>query len=88
LQSFQWNEETFRYRLLVPVRVEPGERYPLVFFLHGAGERSTDNPISLKYLPDLMARSPYREKFQAFVLVPQCRPAQNGLGSWRNRQRR
>ena len=31
------------YRLLRPAKEEAGKRYPLVIFLHGAGERGTDN---------------------------------------------
>lgn len=35
--------DTLRYRLLEPGTLEPGAKYPLVLFLHGAGERGTDN---------------------------------------------
>ena len=35
--------DTIRYRLLTPERLNHGEKYPLVIFLHGAGERGNDN---------------------------------------------
>jgi len=67
----------FRYRLLRP---ESGAddspkdaRYPLVLFLHGAGERGDDNVKQLKYLPTWLAEPAARRKRPAFVLAPQCR---------------
>ena len=74
--NFDYNGEHYAYRLLAPPHVEPGERYPLFVFLHGAGERGRDNEASLKYLPDRLAHAPYREQHPAYVLVPQCRDGQ------------
>ncbi|MGC3970904.1 MAG: hypothetical protein QM775_27295 [Pirellulales bacterium] len=44
-----------RYRLMAPESATPGERSPLVIFLHGAGERGDDNTSQLCYLPELLA---------------------------------
>jgi len=71
-------QQTLRYRLMPPLRINPGARYPLVVFLHGAGERGTDNRAQLRYLPDLLAEPPSRELYPAFVLAPQCPPE----GAW------
>lgn len=67
----------FRYRLLLP---EPAVgngrtdgRYPLVLYLHGAGERGNDNAKQLKYLPTWLAEPSRRQKYPCFVLAPQCR---------------
>ena len=38
---------TLRYRILAPATLEAGRRYPLVLFLHGAGERGDDNAMQL-----------------------------------------
>ena len=35
--------DSLPYRLLRPEVVKPGKKYPLVLFLHGAGERGNDN---------------------------------------------
>jgi predicted peptidase len=43
--------EEFGYRLLTPERAAAGDRFPLVLFLHGIGERGTDNRAQLKHLP-------------------------------------
>jgi len=66
-------EDPFRYRLLKPARVEAGRAYPLVVFLHGAGERGDDNVSQLKYLPTWMAEPERRDRFPCFLLAPQCR---------------
>lgn len=69
-----YKDEVFQYRLLRPESVEAGKKYPLVVFLHGAGERGTDNKNQLKYLPAQMADDKHRGAFPCFVLAPQCRP--------------
>lgn len=61
------------YRLLAPARPLPGRRYPLVLFLHGAGERGDDNRAQLAYLPAWLAEPAARESFPCYVLAPQCR---------------
>lgn len=40
--------EALNYRFRAPERVEPGQRYPLVVFFHGAGGRGDDNAGQLK----------------------------------------
>ena len=63
----------FRYRLLRPDTVEPGTRYPLILFLHGAGERGSDNFRQLKFLPAWLAEPAAKGKHPCFLVVPQCR---------------
>lgn len=64
---------TTPYRLLMPPSVREGATYPLVIFLHGAGERGQDNQQQLKNGVDgLFSRDAVRERFPAFVVVPQC----------------
>ncbi|MEZ6072023.1 MAG: phospholipase [Pirellulales bacterium] len=70
----QYRDETFDYQLLTPLRVEPGERYPLVLFLHGLGERGRDNRLQLMYLPEWMSRDEWRRRFPCYLLAPQCPP--------------
>lgn len=68
----EYREETFRYRLLKPHNTS--EPMPLVVFLHGAGERGTDNRLQLLYLPEQLAQDRWRTRFPCYVLAPQCRP--------------
>ena len=65
--------QRFRHRLLRPARPEPGRRYPVVLFLHGAGERGSDNTAQLKYLPRWMAEPAMQERHPCFLVAPQCR---------------
>jgi len=66
----------FAYRLLGPASITPGTRYPLVIFLHGAGERGNDNLSQLKYFPTWIAEQSARQAHPCFVLAPQCRDEQ------------
>ena len=66
----------FAYRLLKPAAIAPGARYPLVIFLHGAGERGNDNLNQLKYFPTWIAQPSARQAHPCFVLAPQCRDDQ------------
>jgi predicted peptidase len=70
----EYSDEEFKYRLLPPPRVEPGREYPAILFLHGAGERGTDNKLQLVYLPEQMARPEWRDKYPCYLIAPQCRP--------------
>jgi predicted peptidase len=72
-----YDQEPFHYRIMKPEKIEPGKKYPLVFFLHGAGERGTDNEKQLLYLPEQMAQAEFRQKYPCFLVAPQCRP-----GKW------
>ncbi|MEM6571787.1 MAG: hypothetical protein AAF957_25460 [Planctomycetota bacterium] len=60
------------YRLVVPAEIEPGRAYPLVLFLHGAGERGEDNETQLVHFPVRMLTPDRRASMPCFVLAPQC----------------
>jgi predicted peptidase len=66
------NGDTLPYRLCMPLDYDPGKSYPLVLFLHGAGERGTCNALPLKHGPLAFARRALQDKHPCFVLVPQC----------------
>jgi predicted peptidase len=68
-----YKDEVFKYRLLKPAKLEPGKKYPVVLFLHGAGERGDDNQNQLKYFPTWIASAENREKYPCYVIAPQCR---------------
>lgn len=60
------------YRLLKPLEYDPTEKYPLVLFLHGAGERGDDNAAQLKHGMQDFCEPGRREKMKCYVLAPQC----------------
>jgi len=67
-------EEKLHYRLMLPQGYDAKgtAKYPLVLFLHGAGERGADNQKTLIHATGDFAKPENREKYPAFVLVPQC----------------
>jgi predicted peptidase len=63
---------TLPYRLLKPDGYDPQKRYPLVLFLHGAGERGDDNTAQLKHGVAEFTREDVRRKYPCFLAAPQC----------------
>lgn len=59
------------YRILKPAEYDSSNSYPLVLFLHGAGERGSDNHSQLKWGVAHFAEPKFREKYPAFVVAPQ-----------------
>jgi predicted peptidase len=70
-------DDTLLYRLLKPGSQKENERYPLVIFLHGSGERGNDNVITLNHIAPLFLNESNRTKYPCFVLVPQCPAGEN-----------
>lgn len=66
------NDEVLKYRLLKPLDFDPNEKYPLVIFLHGAGERGDDNAAQLKHCMAEFCTPQRREQYPCYVLAPQC----------------
>lgn len=64
--------DTLRYRKLLPEGFTPGNSYPLVLFLHGGGERGSDNERQLLHGSRLFLDPVWRRTFPAVVLFPQC----------------
>ena len=60
------------YRLLKPQTYEKGKKYPLIVFLHGAGERGENNQAQLKHGTGVFLKPEARAKFPCFVMAPQC----------------
>ena len=70
----QWvnKGDTLPYRLLLPKNYDAGKKYPVVFFLHGAGERGNDNEKQLVHGSKLFLNESNRDSFPAIVVFPQC----------------
>lgn len=60
------------YRILYPEAMEPGAKYPVILFLHGAGERGSDNEKQLVHGSSLFLEENNRQKYSAIVIFPQC----------------
>lgn len=62
--------ETLLYRILFPENYDESKAYPLVLFLHGAGERGDDNESQLTHGATLFLEN--GSKFPAIIVFPQC----------------
>lgn len=60
------------YRLLRPAETAKVKKFPLIIFLHGLGERGTDNESQLKWGGQMFLNPAIQEKYPAYVLFPQC----------------
>src|SRR4051794_7928552 len=73
--------KTLPYRLLKPDGYDKDKKYPLVIFLHGAGERGDDNDKQLVHgVPDFNSDE-NRAKYPCFLIAPQA-PAKSGWSSY------
>lgn len=66
------------FRLLLPVTYKDSSnkerKYPLILFLHGAGERGIDNEIQLTHGAKLFLQDDVRNTYPAIIVFPQCPP--------------
>lgn len=64
--------DTINYRLLVPNNYNENKKYPMLVFLHGAGERGNDNELQLIHGSSLFTSKKNRNKYNSFIVFPQC----------------
>lgn len=69
---FVKNQDTLKYRILFPDAFLEVNKYPVVLFLHGAGERGSDNTRQLTHGSQLFIDETHRGAFPAIVIFPQC----------------
>ena len=66
------NGDTLPLRILLPLNYNPDTEYPVVLFLHGAGERGNDNEKQLIHGAKMFLVDSIRMKYPAIVVFPQC----------------
>ncbi|MBC7865897.1 MAG: phospholipase, partial [Gloeobacteraceae cyanobacterium ES-bin-316] len=64
--------DSLPYRLLLPENYDASKKYPLIFFMHGAGERGNDNEAQLVHGAKLFLKEEVRKNYPAIVVFPQC----------------
>ena len=70
--NYTKNGESLPYRFLLPENYSHNQKYPLLIFLHGAGERGDDNELQLFHGSNLFLDKKFREKHPAIIVFPQC----------------
>lgn len=76
-RQYKTSDDTLLYRFLKPRVQKENERYPLVVFLHGSGERGNDNILPLNHIAPLFLNESNRSQYPCFVVVPQCPAKEN-----------
>jgi predicted peptidase len=66
------NNDTLPYRFLKPVNPQSKKTFPLVIFLHGAGERGRDNEVQIKHITETFLDPDNRSRHACYLLAPQC----------------
>lgn len=64
--------ESLPYRVLTPLNFDTTKTYPVVLFLHGAGERGDDNEAQLIHGASIFLAEKNRTEYPCFVIAPQC----------------
>lgn len=71
--------DPYRYQVYVPATFTPDRRWPVILFLHGAGESGTDGLLPTEVGIGSAIRR-HADRFPALVVFPQARPKNEG---WR-----
>ena len=69
-ETFTHEGTSLPYRLMLPDDYNEKESYPLILFLHGAGERGTDNVTQMKNVFQKIST----KNRGAILIAPQCDP--------------
>ena len=60
------------YRVLYPRDYNPAQKYPVILFPNGAGERGFDNEAQLVHGGDMFASFRESNQRSAIIIAPQC----------------
>lgn len=71
-RTVQIGSETYRYQVFVPSGWDKKQKWPVILFLHGAGERGDDGFVQTEVgIGTAIRRGVAR--FPAIIVMPQCR---------------
>lgn len=62
---------SYKYEVFVPENWSPKQKWPIILFLHGAGERGEDGLFQTQVGIGKAIRE-HRDRFPAIVVLPQC----------------
>ncbi|NER17905.1 carboxylesterase family protein [Spongiivirga citrea] len=70
--EFKSDKGILPYRIFFPDNFDATKEYPILFFLHGAGERGNNNESQLVHGASLFIKKEIHTKYPAIVVLPQC----------------
>lgn len=76
-RTLRLGQTSHRYQVYVPVEFDPGRSWPVILFLHGAGERGSDGLKPTQVGVGTAIRMD-RDRFPAIAVFPQVSPE----GAW------
>src|SRR5438128_6466126 len=71
-RSVAVNGTSYKYQVFVPENWSPKQKWHIILFLHGAGERADDGLVQTQVGIGRAIRE-HRDRFPAIVVLPQCR---------------
>jgi len=71
-EVFITKSDSLPYRILYPKNFDTTKEYPVVFFLHGSGQRGNDNEKQLVHFVNYFASDSIRSIFEFIAVLPQC----------------
>ncbi len=69
-EVFKSTNGDLNYRIFYPEGFDAAKKYPVLLFMHGAGERGEDNEAQLVHGSELVATG--MSKYNAIAIFPQC----------------
>ena len=70
-RTLSFHGATYKYQVFVPENWSPKDKWPIILFLHGAGERGSDGLLQTDVgLPHAIRQD--RSRFPTIVVIPQC----------------
>ena len=72
IAHYKQDGKVLPYRLLLPEDYDVEKKYPLLIFLHGAGERGSDNALQLTHGSEQFLTKAFRKDHPAIIVFPQC----------------
>ena len=71
-RTLKLHGETYKYQVFLPDNWNPKQKWPIIMFLHGYGERGADGLLQTDVgMPHAIRDK--RSQFPAVVVIPQCR---------------
>jgi len=71
-RSVSVNGKEYKYRIYIPENRDPGQKIPVMLYLHGSGARGDDNQEQLNGFRSFISHDP--ENYTFAIVMPQCRP--------------
>ncbi|HUQ98971.1 MAG TPA: alpha/beta hydrolase-fold protein [Gemmatimonadaceae bacterium] len=79
-RSLSVGGQTYKYQIFVPAAYTPSQRWPVILFLHGAGERGTDGYVQTQVGVGAAIRQ-NAARIPAIVVFPQSAPESSWTGT-------